>query len=173
MKKRREKSLRFPYQLSENVLLVHNGLGRALSSTGAALQALLLVDLIVQFAHVDRFCRTLSSAGAAGQALIGDNKSHDIPSIIKNQILQQTNHLSSAFSVTIIVAHRFKKAIDNFEKKRIKFIVYIQFDSSNDVFSNFFRRLIPLISMTISVFYAIFFDFSQLHSSLLVLYIFT
>ena len=54
-----------------------NRLGRALRSAGAAIQALLRVDLIMELAHVDRLGRTLGSAGAAGQALVGNHKSHD------------------------------------------------------------------------------------------------
>jgi hypothetical protein len=62
-------------------LLLNDGLGRALGSAGAALQALAGVDLIVQIAHLDRFGRTLCCAGTAGQALVGDNKSHDDTSV--------------------------------------------------------------------------------------------
>ena len=60
--------------------LLNNCLGRALGCASAALQALIGVDLIVQFAHVDRFGRALGCASTAGQALIGNNKSHYLTS---------------------------------------------------------------------------------------------
>ena len=67
-------------------LLLNDRLGGALGSACAALQALAGVDLVVQIAHVDRFGRTLSCAGTAGQALVGNNKSHDDTSIFINQM---------------------------------------------------------------------------------------
>ena len=63
-----------------------NGLGRALSRAGAALQALALVDLIVKLAHINCLSRALGCAGTTGQALIGNNKSHDIPSTFRFRI---------------------------------------------------------------------------------------
>jgi hypothetical protein len=73
-----------PFCIHLRVSDVLNGLGRALSCAGTALQALALVDLIVDIAHLDSLSRALSRAGTAGQALVGNNKSHDIPSIQNN-----------------------------------------------------------------------------------------
>jgi hypothetical protein len=67
--------------MDQNASDVLNGLSRALGLAGAALQALALVDLIVELAHIDCLSGALSSAGTAGQALVGNNKSHGIPSI--------------------------------------------------------------------------------------------
>ena len=70
-----------PFCIHLRVSDVLNGLGRALSRAGAALQALALVDLIVKLAHINCLSRALGCAGTTGQALIGNNKSHDIPSM--------------------------------------------------------------------------------------------
>ena len=41
-----------------------------------------LFDLVVELTHVDGLSGALSSAGTAGQALIGDNESHDVTSYV-------------------------------------------------------------------------------------------
>ena len=64
-----------PFFMSRE-LLERNSLGRALGSAGAALQALIGVDLVVDLSHVDGFSRALSCASAAGQAIIADNVRH-------------------------------------------------------------------------------------------------
>jgi hypothetical protein len=69
--------------LLEGLLREGNGLGGALSCAGAALNALLSVDHIVDIAHIDRFYRTLSCAGAAGQAIVINKISHNESSICK------------------------------------------------------------------------------------------
>jgi hypothetical protein len=38
----------------------------------------------MDIAHINRLGRALCCAGAAGQALVSNNKSHDIPSVKKN-----------------------------------------------------------------------------------------
>ena len=53
----------------------------ALSCARTALKALAGVDLVVKLAHRDSFGRALSCACAAGQALVGNYKSHDVTSI--------------------------------------------------------------------------------------------
>jgi hypothetical protein len=81
-------------------LLLDNRLSGALGSACAALQALAGVDLIVGVAHIDRFGRALRCAGTAGQALVGDNKSHNDTSVC---IL--------AYSARFIVAQLSQKSI--------------------------------------------------------------
>ena len=63
-------------------LLGNDSLGRALGCACAALQALVSVDLVVKIAHLDCICGTLSCAGTAGQALVSNNKSHDVTSVM-------------------------------------------------------------------------------------------
>ena len=63
------------------LLLLNDSFGRALSCAGTALKALVLIDNIVQIAHIDSFGRALSCAGTAGQALVGNNKSHNVTSV--------------------------------------------------------------------------------------------
>jgi hypothetical protein len=65
------------------LLCLVNCFSRALGSAGAAIQALVSIDLIVRIAHADRFGRTLCCAGAAGNALVIDNVSHDESSICR------------------------------------------------------------------------------------------
>jgi hypothetical protein len=63
-------------------LLLNNSLSRALSSARTALKTLIGIDLVVQIAHVDSFSGTLCCARTAGQALVGNNKSHDDTSML-------------------------------------------------------------------------------------------
>jgi hypothetical protein len=63
-------------------LLQSDRLGRALGSAGAALQALIGIDLVVDLTHVDGFSRALSCARAAGQAIIADNVRHVVTSYV-------------------------------------------------------------------------------------------
>ena len=69
-----------PFSFVEKLLL-DDRLGGALSRAGAAVQALLGIDLVVQLAHFDRLGGALSRAGAAGQALVSNEESHDITSV--------------------------------------------------------------------------------------------
>ena len=104
---------------------VLNGLGRTLGSAGAALQALILVDFIMELAHINCLSRALSSTGAAGQAFIGDNKSHDISSVkcIQNHGLPKWH---PDFSVAIILTHRIENAIENFSNFSIFSVNYLR-----------------------------------------------
>ena len=70
-----------PFIIRCKKLLLNDSVGRALSSASTALKALITIDLVVQVAHFNSFGRALRSAGAAGQALIGNNKSHNFTSV--------------------------------------------------------------------------------------------
>ncbi len=56
-------------------ITLNDSFGRALSCAGTALKALVLIDNIVQIAHIDSFGRALSCAGnRSDRHLVGNNK---------------------------------------------------------------------------------------------------
>jgi hypothetical protein len=56
------------------ILFLRNCVCRAVSLAGTTLQALVLIDFVMNFTHVDSFSRAICCAGPTGQAIITNNE---------------------------------------------------------------------------------------------------